>query len=245
LILEIGSNILMKTSKEEEHSWKIFNPLEWISNLVHVDFELTDQDMKDVLDGENLVLGVYSKEATWKNFQEYGILAQIESKGYHELELNVDTSDNFVHRLTLTDKTISSKSQGNNFLMDMYVRRRDFRVTDFKSSVQNIEFLEATNVMEKKLNFTLHLSVIEWLCMQNPLKTFDQSRPQLPGQRHPGLGVGKRMADMLIHLAETHDRDGLMNVPEHFHNALIYFVKDYMFVNPAFQGFFLGLIYDL
>jgi hypothetical protein len=26
------------------------------------------------------------------------------------------------------------------------------------------------------------------------------------GQRHPGLGVGKKMGDMLIHLAETHGK---------------------------------------
>jgi hypothetical protein len=37
------------------------------------------------------------------------------------------------------------------------------------------------------------------------------------------------------------ERDGLMNTPEYFHNALMYWNHNFLFINPAFQGFFESL----
>lgn len=34
----------------------------------------------------------------------------------------------------------------------------------------------------------------------------------------------------------------MSNVPEHFHNAYLYQIKGYRFINPAFQGFFDSII---
>jgi len=40
-------------------------------------------------------------------------------------------------------------------------------------------------------------------------------------------------------------RDGLCDTPEHFHNAAIYSQKGYMFINPAFHGYFVSLLCKL
>src|SRR5689334_1469499 len=54
-------------------------------------------------------------------------------------------------------------------------------------------------------------------------------RAQLPGQRHPGLGVGNNIHDLLVFLSKSKKRDGLLNVPEHFHNGYLYILKGYYF----------------
>jgi len=49
----------------------------------------------------------------------------------------------------------------------------------------------------------------------------------------------------MISLSKLRGRDGLCDTPEHFHNAAIYSQKGYMFINPAFHGYFVSLLYDL
>ena len=89
----------------------------------------------------------------------------------------------------------------------------------------------------------MEMTVIEWMCMQNPLKEFDvEVRPQLPGQKHRGLGAGRKVGPMLVHLANIKGRDGLLNFPEYFHNAIIYEMQGFRFINPAFQGYYRTLM---
>jgi hypothetical protein len=97
--------------------------------------------------------------------------------------------------------------------------------------------------------------------MQDPLLGFHQDVPhdhsphlsqyytksgkykkQLPGQKYPGLGVGYEFHKMLITLAEEAGRDGLMDVPEHFHNAVMYHEGGFHFVSPQHEAFFLRVL---
>lgn len=50
---------------------------------------------------------------------------------------------------------------------------------------------------------------------------------------------------MLCHSCALAGRDGLLNFPEYFHNAVLYNETNYFFINPAFQAFFLSLLRDL
>jgi len=195
--------------------------------------------------GTKLLLGEYSDEMIMKYLEDFKIIQKLNEKGYTQITLKTDTSDPFVHRVVVSDKSLKSKSEGNNILIDMHVRRKDFRIGDFKSFIHDRELQDVNHSVKKLLNFDMKLTVIEWMLMQDPLKNFSDKRAQLPGQRHPGLGVGRNMIELLIYLAETHNRDGLLNVPEHFNNAIIYLQKDFFFINPACQAFFFGLIYDL
>lgn len=85
----------------------------------------------------------------------------------------------------------------------------------------------------------LQMVVIEWLRMQDPLKPFGKRTP-LPGQLHPGLGLGVEAAKALCSLARKNGRDGILNLPEHFYNAYLYAqgFNLYRFLNPAFEGYF-------
>ncbi|KAI8849349.1 hypothetical protein BC829DRAFT_432558 [Chytridium lagenaria] len=89
------------------------------------------------------------------------------------------------------------------------------------------------------------VTIIEWTCMQNPRGTWKLDRPPCPGQKYPGLGIGKAFSEGLINLAKQHKRDALVTVPEHVHNAVFYWVSGYRFLEPGFEGYFQALCEDL
>lgn len=64
--------------------------------------------------------------------------------------------------------------------------------------------------------------VVEWLRMQNPRARFTRERPRLPGQEHPGTGLGRDVAQLLVLMCRRIGRDGLVTVPERFHLAELY-----------------------
>jgi len=73
--------------------------------------------------------------------------------------------------------------------------------------------------------------ILEWLTIQNPLLDFSPRRPPLPGQQHPGLGLGKKVVDLFVYLARLIRKDGLLAFPAYFHNALL-FSRFFRFLNP-------------
>jgi len=85
---------------------------------------------------------------------------------------------------------------------------------------------------------------IEWLQMQNPRATFTLERRRLPGQKYPGLGVGRWMVELLRLMAERLECSGLMNIPNHYHNAYLY-SKQMLCFNPEDQGWLEAMKRDL
>ncbi|ORY49049.1 hypothetical protein BCR33DRAFT_714117 [Rhizoclosmatium globosum] len=101
------------------------------------------------------------------------------------------------------------------------------------------------NFMTKHLPDKLSVTIVEWLALQNPLLKFTPTRPQLPGQHHPGLGVARQVTEMLVHLCQEKNRDALVSSPEYFHNAVMYRLGGWRFLNPAFEGYLMALMEDL
>ena len=73
--------------------------------------------------------------------------------------------------------------------------------------------------------------ILDWLTLQNPLQSFSPKKPALPGQNHPGLGLGKKVLDLFIYLARITKKDGIIAFPAYFHNALL-FSRYFSFLNP-------------
>ncbi len=91
---------------------------------------------------------------------------------------------------------------------------------------------------------TLSVLSIHWLEMQDPRASFTPERPQLPGQRHPGLRLTRPLMLRIHAWAAAWGKDAVLNVPEYFHNAVFY-SSVYRFVSPARQGRFEALRRDL
>lgn len=171
---------------------------------------LSEDDINDIATGNiangRLFLETYSKEEAERLFEEYDIFPQLRKEGFAHPSISMDTSDPFVHKLQVMDPLLSSKHQESNFLIYLFMRRKNFTLADFKqissfshdiielsnqkkeeeemshSSQYDMKEMEAYEFMKKNLSFELKISVIEWLTMQNPLKEFDMTfRPQLPG----------------------------------------------------------------
>jgi hypothetical protein len=51
--------------------------------------------------------------------------------------------------------------------------------------------------------------VVGWLLMQHPRRGFSVESPRLPGQRHPGTGLGRVVHGLLVLLWRRLGRDGL------------------------------------
>lgn len=85
---------------------------------------------------------------------------------------------------------------------------------------------------------------IEWLNLQNPFCRFTAERPRLPGQEHPGLGAVTYVFKMIEIFARDTKAAGIMDVPEHFHAAVIY-SRSFRFVDPRREGRLRALLRDL
>jgi hypothetical protein len=64
--------------------------------------------------------------------------------------------------------------------------------------------------------------------MQNPRAHFDARHPRLPGQAHPGTGLGRHVHSLLVLLCRRLGRDALLTVPERFHLAALYRRVEYV-----------------
>eukprot|EP01091_Cochliopodium_minus_P007063 TRINITY_DN17004_c0_g1_i1.p1 TRINITY_DN17004_c0_g1~~TRINITY_DN17004_c0_g1_i1.p1 ORF type:complete len:325 (-),score=70.06 TRINITY_DN17004_c0_g1_i1:72-947(-) len=181
---------------------------------------------------------------------EFGILNSLKKMGYKELDLKIDTNDPFVHRLTVSDVLLQhSLKESSKFLISLWVRRKTYFESTFKKSLKESNDEEVHNLLKgvlfNKKNI-LESSVIEYLILQNPKIPFNHSTDvQLPSQNYPGLHVGKQFNELLTRAAHLKQRDCLMNIPEHFHNAYFYHSIGYRFASPAFEGYFHCLVKDL
>ena len=89
-----------------------------------------------------------------------GILAQLRSKGFRALRVELDTRNGAAHTLRVVC------DEGPEELL------LELRAGRSRSAVPDMEVI-----------------FVEWLLLQNPRAEFSARRPQLPGQQHPGLGL--------------------------------------------------------
>ena len=104
--------------------------------------------------------------------------------------------------------------------------------------------VEAGNAVVRRVlgATTLEMTQVEWLRLQDyRVKAADAAL--LPSQLHPGLHLMKEVHELLLHFARQQGRDGILNTPEAWHNALLYIRTDppLRFLNPAFEGLFLAI----
>jgi hypothetical protein len=77
--------------------------------------------------------------------------------------------------------------------------------------------------------------LFEWLTLQNPRQSFDESHRPLPGQSKPGLSLSKKILEIFSYLARLIQIDALVAFPAYFHNALL-FSRYFQFIDPIKQG---------
>lgn len=181
--------------------------------------------------GGDKFLGVYSKEEITTMIRNSPMAEKISQLGYPDWEVDFDLSDCFQHY---------------GYIRSQSLRAKDAYLAFIICQVGDYQFPNDIDILTKKLltyGSRLNMLNIRWFSLQNPKGHFTPERPRLPGQKYPGTGLAKDAFLIFHELAERNHRDGIVNVPEHFHNAYGY--KNFLFLNPYRQGAFLKLVHEL
>lgn len=176
---------------------------------------------------DDLWLGFYTHEGLRLGLERYGLFEDLKSIGFEDVELELKMDDPDEHLLRIWTKSPHVETAP---LIELVVRRSSLRPTGPLANSFSTQFLNV-----------LH---IEWLQMQNPLGQFSPSRPPLPGQTHPGLGLGLQVLLLLGHACQRLNLDGLATVPAYFHNAVFY-GEAFNYFDPRTQGVYLAATRDI
>lgn len=141
---------------------------------------------------DGLFLGIFSRHGIELALEDFGLLERLRRLGFRALTVAVDLDDPLGHTLRVLDGE-------DRALVVLEIRLRIQRGAE-----------AAANTL-----------TVEWLLIQDARSSFEISRPLLPGQEYPGLGLLRDIAAVLIVACERLDLDGLAFVPSHFHLACL------------------------
>eukprot|EP00123_Amoebidium_parasiticum_P000579 comp11423_c0_seq1/m.5829 comp11423_c0_seq1/g.5829 ORF comp11423_c0_seq1/g.5829 comp11423_c0_seq1/m.5829 type:complete len:384 (-) comp11423_c0_seq1:487-1638(-) len=235
------------------------------SNII---IQIDDDDCTEK--GTNLFLHTYSRDEVERIVLDTPkVQEKLGALGFHNLLVQIDTTDNFVHHIYLYDTGLHDiKPPSNNIaprslrdheqegrrlsigaydclLMELSLRPKD-TITGFvairgrhadpctRKIIQSMGALPQLNLLD-----------VEWLLLQDPTREFAPNEQPLPGQKYPGLHLGKEIGEMISRQAMQEGRDAIVNNPLYFHNAVMYAHGGCTFVNPEFEGVFQSLCADL
>lgn len=175
---------------------------------------------------EKLFLGFFSRSNIHDMIKQVNLISHLECIGFNDITVAIDIDDNDIHNLKLYHKKIDP----DNMLLDL-------RVSESK-------FLPEPRFYEDGKHVAYDMIVIEWLSAQDPIHEFSGDKPQLPGQKRPGLGILSYCFEIMRIMAREVNKDGFMDVPDHIHWAIMY-AKNFKFFDPAHEGVLHALMRDL
>jgi hypothetical protein len=185
-----------------------------------------DKTMEALVSGRGearLFLGHYAEEDIIEVFGRYSIQDTLERLGLEKYRITMDASNPDAQELKVH---LVQEGADARHLAD--------REKALIAEVILREAVLAPNEALDKHAKSCPYLVIQWICLQNPLASFDP-KDLLPGQRFPGLGAGQKVLRMFEALINRLHLEGIVNRPEFLHNALMY-SRVFEFVNPEVQG---------
>lgn len=160
---------------------------------------------------QSRLLGYYSRHGFELVLERYGILDQLRARGFEQVRVDFDLNNPAGQTVLVRTDDAASET-----LIELRVRRDT-------GTIQGMELL-----------------AVEWLLLQDPRASFGPGRPRLPGQHHPGLGLLKEIAAILVMFCERIGLDGLRFTPAYFHLA-VQSRRLLSFLDPAREGHFRAL----
>jgi len=167
--------------------------------------------------GTSLFLGKYSMNEVFAVLKKKNFFKEAQKRKLWPLAYDLDSSEYPLQRLQIFYR----EKKPENIIVDLKIKEGMFRL---KKELASYISLSECNFL-----------IMEWLTLQNPLLSFSGDKSPLPGQKHPGLSLGKKLLDIFVYLAWITNKDGLLAFPAYFHNALL-FSRGFHFLSPEKQG---------
>lgn len=185
--------------------------------------KFTEADLVEGLHGhwkQRRVLGYYSAYGIELALDRYGVLQKIRDLGYSDFKVTVDPSDPSHQMVRLEARPSGSPRAKRLVLAEVVVHKESLSLPTAPPGTKAWEMLS-----------------VEWLLLQDPLKSFSAENPPFPGQAHPGLGISKEIEEILILICLRLHLDGILFRPSHYHIAQAS-ESGYRFYDPKDQGRF-------
>jgi len=164
-----------------------------------------------------MLLDFYSPDDVLDALERYGVSPRLRDRGYRDLDVHLETADAGRQVVRVT----GTKDRRRHMLGETVLRDDAFRTEEpFAGPL---------------CGRAVRMLFLQWIRLQDPARAFSPARPPLPGQLHPGLGVGREVMNMFLGLAERLGFDGIMVCPEFAHNAVLY-SREFRFFDPMAQG---------
>jgi len=185
-----------------------------------LNLDLTAGDLGDQLQGHKvsaLFLGRFENETIMEALARFGILQRLHDIGYPKIEIAFQARGPFEYLFSIHDRSATENQPLGEIVLKegWYTPKRQY--------------------LPRQELPPLQLLSIEWILMQHVRGRFSPGRQRLPGQNYPGLGVGHQVTELLIWVTNLMRKEGLINVPGYFHNAIFY-SKWFKFIDPQTQG---------
>jgi len=193
------------------------------------DFSFSMEGVLDDLQqshGSDWFLGFYSEEGILRAFEKFGICRELQKRGFKDIIPVVDVSNTYRQMVR-----VYNKSEDSDHLLGEIV-------------VRKARFAPKSETLIPEKFYPLRMIQVEWMVLQDQTKDFSKKRPRLPGQEHPGLGIGPQILELLYIMSKHQETQGLLIVPHYYHTALI-FSREFRFLNPRYQGLLNAIDRDL
>ena len=176
---------------------------------------------------KKLFLNRFSQDEMLNISKEVGLVDHLNKKGYNKIMVEIDRDESLIH------------------YFKMYYEEMDPRKLIIDLRVSESRFVPQNGLFKSYRDSpTLDMIVIEWLSSQNPKVDFTDTKPQLPGQKRPGLGCLSFMMEMMYIVGKEVIKDGFMDIPDHMHGAIMY-SKKFKFFDPVHEGILRAVMRDL
>lgn len=175
---------------------------------------------------ESLFLNRFSGKDIMDIAARVGMVTHLNGLGFKNLFAVVERDETMIHYL----KIYYENQNPQNLLIDL-------RLSESR-------FIPKGEAFAKSGIATLDMIVIEWLSAENPRNIFDPTKPQLPGQKKPGLGCLNYLMEMMYIVGREVIKDGFMDIPDHMHGAIMYSRK-FKFFNPVHEAILQAIVRDL
>jgi hypothetical protein len=175
------------------------------------------------------LLGRYDAGDVRERLAAAGVLRALAEKGFDAVGVAIETAGHAFPCVSIS----ACRDDRRLLLLEAYIAEVAVRA----------EVLEGDGRIGDR---PFELVLVYWMREQNPIRPFSAERPPLPLQRHPGLGVLRRVFHVLVRMALELGKDGVASVPKFFHDAVLFFrARLFLFLDGAEQGRFEALVRDL